>query len=308
MPKRNSQVRFLGAHAARADLLGILSVPVGYDGKDVEHTRFFMVTPEKWVHRPIESDIVSTVFEDGPQGKCWWLLGKRGDVHTIRPSGLGREQIADAGTGPGKLGYLSSLQRIHGSLCASGYGRQVYQRQGESWVHIDQGIVRGEDATGYSLNDIAGNPAGVLCAVGNDGEIAMRPAGGTWTMRDSPTHAHLHALCTDDRGRFCAAGANGTVIRGDAGRFEVLCMGQGFTDALWDIEFHDGEIVVSATPGVFVVRDGALVPHDKPAPPTHTGYRLTQAGGKLWSVGSHHIFCLDNGVWTEWVCPDNVPR
>jgi hypothetical protein len=46
--KKNTKVRFLGGYAARKDLLGILSFPVGYDGHDVEHTRFFMVTPEKW--------------------------------------------------------------------------------------------------------------------------------------------------------------------------------------------------------------------------------------------------------------------
>lgn len=304
--KKNTQVRFLGADAARADLLGVLSVPVGYDGKDVAHTRFFMVAAEKWVHRPIEADIVSVVFEDGPQGKCWWLLGKRGDVHTIRPSGLAQERIADAGTGPGKLGYLSSIKLIDGELYASGYCRQVYKRESQGWVHIDQGIVLDEHAMGYSLNDIAGGDAGVLCAVGSDGEIAMRN-NGTWTLLDSPSNAHLYAVCTDDSGRFCAAGANGTVLRGDASGFEVLCTGEGVTDALWDIEFHNGELVVAATAGVFVVRDGALVPFDKPEAPAHIGYKLAQVGDRLWSIGSHRIFCLAGGAWTEWVCPDNVP-
>ena len=129
--KKSTQVRFLGAHAVRADLLGVLSVPVGYDGRDVEHTRFFMVSADKWVHRPIEADIVSVTFEDGPEGKCWWLLGKRGDVHTIRPAGLSQETILDAGTGPGKLGYLSSIKLIDGELYASGYCRQVYRRESQ---------------------------------------------------------------------------------------------------------------------------------------------------------------------------------
>ena len=303
--KRNTQVRFIGADAARADLLGVLSVPVGYDGKDVEHTRFFMVAGEKWVHRSIEADIVSVVFEDGLQGKCWWLLGKRGEVYTIRPAGLAQERIDDAGTGPGKLGYLTNIKLIDGELYASGYCRQVYKRESQGWVHIDQGIVLDEHAMGYSLNDIAGE-AGVLCAVGSDGEIAVR-CDGAWSLLDSPSNAHLYAICTDDKGRFYAAGANGTVLRGDAAGFEVLCTGEGVAAALWDIEFHNGELVVAATAGIFVVREGALVPFDKPVAPGHIGYKLTRVRDRLWSIGSHKIFCLADGVWTEWICPDNQP-
>jgi hypothetical protein len=36
MAKKNTRVRFLGGYAARKDLFGILSYPVGYDGSDVE--------------------------------------------------------------------------------------------------------------------------------------------------------------------------------------------------------------------------------------------------------------------------------
>jgi hypothetical protein len=303
--KKNTQVRFLGGYAPRKDLLGVLSFPVGFDGHDVEHTRFFMVTPEKWVHRPIEADIVSVVFEDGAQGKCWWLLGKRGTVHAIRPSGITQEAIPDAGTGPAKYGYLSSIRMIDGVLHACGYCRQVHRRTDQGWVHRDQGILLNDDAVGYSLNDIVGSPSSQICAVGSDGEIAVMD-GNAWSMLDSPTNAHLYAVCIDDQGRFCAAGANGTVVRGNADGFDVLCAGNGFDDALWDIEFFRGELVVSATPGVFVVRDGALVPFDRPAAPNHVGYKLATVGERLWSIGTHRIFCLDE-TWNEWVCPDNAP-
>jgi hypothetical protein len=299
--KKNTRVRFLGGYAARKDLFGIMSYPVGYDGSDVEHTRFFMVTPEKWVHRPIEADVVSAVFEDSANGKCWWLLDKRGVVHSIRPTGITAQQITDAGTGLGKFGYLSSIKIIEEKLYACGYCRQIYEYTSSGWEHIDQDILLREDAMGYSLNDIAGH-AGILCAVGNEGEIALR-SGSKWTMINNPVQEHLYAVCTDDKGHFYAAGANGTVIGGDASGFVVLCSGG---DSLWDIKYYQNEIVVSATSGLFIVSDGKRVPFDKPAVPKHVGYKLSVVDDMLLSIGTDQIFALENNNWKEWICPDNV--
>lgn len=301
--KKNTRVRFLGGYAARKDLLGILSYPVGYDGTNNEHTRFFMVTPEKWVHRPIESDIVSAVFEDSANGKCWWLLDKRGMVHSIRPAGITQQQIDDAGTGPGKYGYLTSIAIINEKLVACGYCRQVYEYSPEGWKHIDENILLAEDAMGYSLNDIKGY-ANVWCAVGNKGEIAIR-SNDAWTMLNSPTAEHLYALCADGQGNFYAAGANGTIVKGNASGFEVLCSGD-IQDALWDIEYYQNDIVVSATSGLYILQKGKLIPFNKPQAPTHTGYKLTVVEDMLISIGSHQVFSLENNNWKELVCPDNA--
>jgi hypothetical protein len=292
--KKNTRVRFLGGYAARKDLMGILSFPVGYDGHDVEHTRFFMVTPEKWVHISVEADIVSAVFEDNANGKCWWLLGKRGMVYSLRPSGLTEQQIMDAGPGPGKFGYLSSIKMINRKLSACGYSRQVYEYTGDSWIHIDQEILLEE----ASLNDITGY-ADVLCAVGNDGEIALR-RDNAWTMINSPVKEHLYAVCTGDQGRFYAAGANGTVVMGDAAGFTVLCTG-GLDAAIWDIVYYQGRIIVSATGGLFVVEDGHLVPFHQ-----QVGYKLSVVDDMLLSIGTDQIFSFENNTWEEWICPDNA--
>lgn len=294
--KKNTRVRFLGGYAARKDLMGILSFPVGYDGHDVAHTRFFMVTPERWVHRPIEADIVSAVFEDSADGKCWWLLGKRGVVYSIRPSGITEQKIMDAGTGPGKFGYLSSIKMIEGKLIACGYSRQVYEYTGEDWIHIDTGILQEE----ASLNDISGH-AGICCAVGNDGEIAIR-SDNSWMMITSPVKEHLYAVCTDKKGRFYAAGANGTVVQGDAAGFSVLCSG-GIDGTLWDIVYYQGKIIVSATTGLFIAAEGSLRPLDHPK---HTGYKLSVVDDMLLSIGTDQIFSFENNTWKELICPDNV--
>jgi hypothetical protein len=292
--KKKTRVRFLGGYAARKDLMGILSFPVGYDGHDVEHTRFFMVTPERWVHIPVEADIVSTVFEDSANGKCWWLLGKRGVVYALRPSGMTEQQIADAGTGPGKFGYLNSIKMIAGKLYACGYSRQVYEYTTEGWIHIDAGILQEE----ASLNDIAGYGT-VLCAVGNDGEIALR-SDNKWAIIECPSTEHLYAVCTDDQGTFYAAGANGTVLQGNGSAFKVLCSG-GIDAALWDIVYYQGKIIVSATAGLFVVQDGALLPFYK-----HTAYKLSVVDDMLLSIGTDQIFSFENNTWKESICPDNA--
>lgn len=301
--KKNTKVRFLGGYAARKNLLGILSYPVGYDGTDKEHTRFFMVTPEKWLHRPFDASIVSAVFENSANGKCWWLLDKRGMVHSIRPEGLTQQQIEDAGTGPGKYGYLSSIQLINEKLYACGYCRQVYEYTADGWKHIDDNILLAEDAMGYSLNDIAGY-GDVLCAVGNNGEIAIRSK-NEWKLLASPTTEHLYALCSDGQGSFYAAGANGTIVKGNVSGFELLCSGD-ISDALWDIEYYQNNIVVSATSGLYLLQDGKLVPFNKPVAPAHVGYKLTVTEDMLISIGSHQIFSLENNTWKELICPDNA--
>lgn len=140
---------------------------------------------------------------------------------------------------------------------------------------------------------------------GGPARIAFKRGTG-WTRLDSPTDEHLYGVCSDTEGRSCAAGANGTGVRGDAAGFERLCRDEA-AGHRWDIVSHDGQLVASASNGLFTVRDGALVPFDQPPAPAHIGCKLAQADGVLWSIGSHQTGCLTDGAWTEWVCPDNAP-
>ena len=98
----------------------------------------------------------------------------------------------------------------------------------------------------------------------------------------------MHCLY-DDQNRFCAAGANGTVVRGNENGFEELCSGS-FDGALWSIEFFNGELVVAASSGLFAVREGKLIPFDKPAPAPHEGYHVKVIEDVLWSIGSEHVY------------------
>ena len=303
--KKNTRIRFLVGYAPTPEWLGVLAYPVALDEHEVEFTRFVTTNNQRWVQTPFELDIVSLSFRDSAEGKFWWLLGKRGQVIALDAAHSTQEQIDDAGTGPGKLGYVNSMRIISNRIFVCGYRRQIYERIGSRWLHIDAGIVADESISGVSLNDIDGNPTGEMCAVGNDGEIAYR-ASVSWEMADSPTNAHLHAICVDGIGAFCAAGADGTVIRGDASGFQVLTSGQP-VGKLWDIEWYNDELIVSASTGIFKVSGQSLIPYDPPLPSKVVGYKLAVRDGRLWSIGTHQIFCLDGKTWTEWVCPDNKP-
>lgn len=302
---KNSRVRFLGGYAANRDLLGVLAYPVALDEHEVEYTRFFMTNCTRWVQTPFELDIASLSFGDGEHGECWWLLGKRGQVIAFNSTATNHERIGDAGTGKGKLGYVNSLRIIMGHKFVCGYRRQIYERVEGSWLHRDAGLVVDESVTGVSLNDIDGNAEGVKCAVGNDGEIALQ-TDGPWKLLDSPTNAHLHALCVDETGKFCAVGANATVIRGDQTGFALLTSGDAVGN-LWDVEWYHGKLVIAASAGLFTVSNGSLVPFDPPLPPKTVGYKLTARGDRLWSIGTHQISCLEGNIWREWLCPDNQP-
>ena len=123
--KTKSKVRFLAGNAPRSSLLGLVAIPTSPDGNEVGFSRLYMVSPERWTHRDIQSEIVSLEFEDGPEGKCWWLLGKQGDIYAVRPTGVTQEKINDAGTSPGKLGYLSSIKLIQGRLYVCGFSERL---------------------------------------------------------------------------------------------------------------------------------------------------------------------------------------
>jgi hypothetical protein len=308
VPKNgNTRVRFLGGYAAQPDLLGVLSYPVALDEHEVEFTRFIMTNQQKWVQMPFELDIVSLTFTDSSHGKAWWLLGKRGQVISFNSAGRTEELISDAGTGPEKLGYVTSMRLIGGQLFACGYRRQIYERTAGSWQHRDAGILADKATRGVSLNDLEGGPTGAICAIGNHGEIAMQ-SGADWTMLDSPTNQHLYAICVDDSGMFNAVGANGTVIRGDESGFEVVCSeNPGQAGALWDIECFQGDLIASASAGLFLIKNGSLQPFSPAPPATMVGYKLTSNAARLWSVGTHQIYCFDGNEWQEWVCPDNAP-
>lgn len=301
---KKTQIRFFGSCSPREDLLGVLGYPTVLDADGTEFTRFCMVRDrEHWGRRDFTCDMVGVVHTSFDDIRCWWLADKRGQIHVMTASGISLEVINDAGTGPGKYGYLSSLKLINRTLYTCGFSRQIYRRTPGGWTHDDKGILADVDNLEYSLEDIAGLSDGTLCAVGWQGEIAIRQ-NNVWRLENSPTRSDLHAVCSDNDQYFYAAGEGATLVRGSASGFEVLSSGSS-DDTFWDIQMYRGEPVMSASSGLFCLRNDKLVPFDNPAPPKHVGYKLAVCGDLLWSIGTHQVFYLKDGQWIESICPDN---
>lgn len=299
----NARVRFLGGAVAREDLFGVLAFPVGLDGTDMEFTRFYTRHKENWFQQEYQSDIASVCYFHIGDDRGWWLLGKRGDVHSITVAGRKTESIDQAGTGPGKLGYAKKIRVINDLMYACGYRRQVYRRVGGQWVSMADAIHASKSNVGVGFNDIVGNPRGELFAVGNRGEIWWFDT-QTWHSVDSGTNAHLEAVAVLDD-QVIVAGRDGVILRGGHQGFESI----GPTTAglnFWDIAVFEKRIFVSASAGVFKLDAGSNQAFETAPMPMHVGYRLAVGGGRLISLGTHQIFAYDGKTSEELVCPDNT--
>lgn len=303
MKQMSSAVRFYGAFSPREELIGILSYPIALDSTETEFTRFCMIKNGSWTRRDFESDIVGVIYRVNAGIPEWKFAGKRGDMYTVNPSGITSERIKDAGTGPQKYGYLSCLKAINSTLYTCGFSRQIYRLGPTGWEHYDKGILDNSDNLKTSLEDIAGNSDGTLCSVGFLGEIAIC-RNGKWKLYESPTNLDLHCICADGNEIFYAGGSQGTILRGTAAGFEIICSGDT-EDTIWDIQMYQNEPVASTSNGLFIVRNNSLAPFNAPPPPKHVGYKICVSGNLLWSIGTHHVFCLTDGKWQEYPCPDN---
>ncbi|RCX31124.1 hypothetical protein DFQ59_10388 [Thioalbus denitrificans] len=299
----NTRVRFLGGAMPRTELLGAIAYPVALDGTDREFTRFYMRHNRQWVQQEFDSDIVSVCYAPEGRERGWWLLGKRGDVHSLTSAGRLSERIPEAGTGPGRPGYVKKIRVIGGLITACGYRRQVYQRRNDRWVAMAGEIAASRSEVGYCFNDIDGSSESDIYAVGNRGEI-FHFDGKRWSECDSGTNVHLEGVaCLGDS--VVVAGRDGVVLLGNHNGFASIGPATAELN-FWDVAVYRGRIFVSASAGVFEI--GPAPAFDfTPAPlPRHVGYKLATAPEHLLSIGTHQIFSYDGRSAEEIVCPDNA--
>lgn len=299
----NTHVRFHGGALARDELFSVLAYPIGLDGTDLEFTRVYTRHQENWSQQEHQSDIASMCYFPAGAERGWWLVGKRGDIHSITASGAKSEQIDKAGTGPDKLGYVKKIRVIDDSMYICGYRRQVYQRRDSQWLSIADAIHASKSEIGLGFNDIAGSGPDRLFAVGNRGEVRWFN-GQSWQAVDTGTNSHLEAVALRGDQVFIA-GRDGVILRGNELGFESVGTGEAGLN-FWDIAVFQDRVFVSASAGVFELI-GNAAPTLEPSPiPQHVGYRLAVSAGKLLSIGTHQLFAYDAQSSVELVCPDNT--
>ena len=296
---------FIDGYSSRNGVLAIVAYPNALKGTDSEHTTFYTTADGEWGAREFEFDGRSVTYASVPGTKGWWLLGKRGEVVHLQQGNPHRHDIAGAGTGPDKRGYVNRIAEIGGTLYVCGVRRQVYRRVDSRWEAIDAGIYEPSTGSGVSLEAIDGTSPQRLFAVGNNGEIWAFDGEG-WRRRPSPTNAHLNEVrCLAD-GRVLIAGHGGTVLIGDGdGDVWDVISNKQFAEPLWGIEEFAGDIYVAGYSGIGKVVGDGIEPVDTGLGKTVLGYRLRAKDGILWSIGNTDLLRNDGQRWEQLVCPDN---
>ncbi|MCP4748884.1 MAG: hypothetical protein GY874_22545 [Desulfobacteraceae bacterium] len=295
---KNKKVYYLDGYSPRKGLLGVAAYLYELEDKETEFTRFFMTLDGEWVHEEFWQDIVSVCYT-GEAGKgAWWLLGKRGHVYSLGDTD-NMEQIARAGTGPGKLGYLRRIKKIDGELYACGLRRQVYKRGKKQWTALDDSILSKKYF--YGFRDIDGVSAHNIHAVGYRGEIWYYDSKG-WHQADSPTNVDLEKIRYVSPDLCYACGNNGIVLHGYKDQWAVV--DNQDTSDLWGLDYFKGKIYLSGFNGLYIIRKNMVEPLNLGR--SANGYRLHANNDELWSIEKDEIWVFDGKTWREEVCPNNA--
>jgi hypothetical protein len=252
-----------------------------------------------WSQHLIE-DSVCGVAALGEEPVEVFNVGVNGNVVVARiPGGPATEQIDPSPRGPNYSETLRCVRIIGGEVYVAGMARQVYRRDASGrWSAIDAGVYvpRGQRQSAVGFLDLDRGGDGLLYAAGYKGEIWVRDAGG-WRQENSPTSVALTRVLAVADGDVIIAGLAGVLLKGRAGRWQVLAEGE--TDAdFWGLaELHD-VVYVASSSRLFVLAGASLQAVDFGlARPISTSY-LHSADGVMWSVGPKDIVRTEDGV--DW--------
>jgi hypothetical protein len=302
--KRDSSHYFIDGYSPRRGLLGVVAYPNALIGSDAECMTFYMLRDGVWGHQNFDFEGRSVLYLGDGYTRSWWLLGKRGEIVRLGITGIQLEQIPDAGTGPGKFGYVNKLALIDNEMYVCGHGRQVYVSRNGGWQHHDHGILVSPTEASVGFESIDGYAADGLYAVGLDGEIWFFN-GNTWRQCISPTNVDLNEVRCIDKDKVCVCGQYGTVLIGSLDDWSIIS-NEEFHQHLWGVDEFDGEIYVAGFGGIARLNGVRLEVIETGLGRVIPGYRLRSKDGLLWSIGNDDILCFDGSNWTEVICPDNI--
>jgi hypothetical protein len=295
---RKNRVYFIAGFSPRKGLFGVAAYLYELEGKEVEFTRFYMTRDGKWANREFNQDIVSVSYTRKDEEWSWWLLSKRGKVISSSPKGRFEELIVEAGTGPGKFGYLSDLRVIDGTLYAVGVGRQVYRRTDSQWSRFDGELRVNSTTVGFRAIDGLGQDT--IHAVGYNGDIWYFDGRG-WKQADSPTNQTLEAVRVVSHNLCFACGKAGVVLRGFRDSWELI--DNQVHENFWAVESFKNRVYLASTEGIYILENDTVQNFDIGR--KAEGRRLYSNGEEMWSMEHQELWVFDGTSWQEIVCPDN---
>jgi hypothetical protein len=280
-----------------------LYVAQGRYEKAWQETRLMLLDEQKVIgYHDVKARMISVDARPRPP-LLLAAVGMNGQVSLASESGVQFEQIDGPGTGSGRHGYCKRIRFIGDSLFVCGDRRQVYVRAGDGWQACDDEI-REQDPRkiGCSLNDLDGRDESLIIAVGDRGEIVERHD-KTWRRVDSPTNVSLERVSVAHSGTAWACGGAGTLLRGNADRWEVVSHSTRKDWVFWGLAILDEEPYVCSSDGLFRYHNASL---EQVALPAMTGapYRLAADSDSLWLLGYSDLWRYDRVTWHRIELPE----
>jgi hypothetical protein len=281
-----------------------LYLAAGFSGIDIEASRMLLLSGEnRWLSHDVTSRMVSVHARRAPLE--FWGLGRDGFVSIATESDVFEEEIEDAGTGKGKMGYVSQIRLIGDQFHVCGDLHQVYRRTNSEWVHMDEQIlVRDVRAVGQGLNSIDGTAADDIYAVGDRGLI-LHYDGSHWTDTGSPTNCSLERVRSVSKDEVYVCGAKGTFLRGSRKGWELLGDIDRFEDDLWSLEWFQNKVYLATSTQLLVWDGKGIVSVDTGLDCPVNPHSLTSTETTLWSISVNDLFCFDGEHWSTVAYPDN---
>jgi hypothetical protein len=219
------------------------------------------------------------------------VISPQGEVFTYVGGKRTREKISPM---PRDLRYCGT---IDGYAYASGMNRQVYRRFGESeWQAMHAPESKKGEVSGFEAID--GFDEKEIYAVGWEGEI-WQLVKKKWVERSSPVNVILTGVeCVPD-GIVYICGQTGTLLSGRNDSWEVLEQ-ENLEEDFWDLCWFKKKLYVASMSFLYELHGTQLIPVDFGKDAPDSCYKLTEAGGELWSIGQEDLFSFDGKTWTRW--------
>jgi len=279
---------FIDGAARFRDLIYLIAKDRRLVEEEVEHSRFIAFYQLKFAHMGDRNwNAVAICVAKKPVEKMV-AVGEDGDVFTYVGGTVTDEVIEPRPV------VLRGIGVVDGLSVACGMKRQVYRRVGEnSWVAMHAPAPTPGENAGFEA--IAGFNGDEIYAVGWNGEI-WQWNGSNWMNRPSPTNLILTGVCCGGDEAVYICGQHATLIRGRRDTWEVVEL-EDIIDDFWDVCWFNDRLYLSTMTMLYSFTDGSLAPVNFGADRPGTCYRLTEAEGVLWSIGSDDVFSFDGTQW-----------
>jgi hypothetical protein len=291
MPHQISKDSLYVTGAARFSYLIYLAIKDrGLVKEEVEHSRFIAFQRGQLAHMGDRNwSAVALCVVKKPAEKMI-AISEDGEVFTYVAGKAKDEAIKPAPV------VLRAIGVVDGLAIACGMKRQVYRRVREnSWLAMHAPAPPPGENAGFEA--IAGFSGDEIYAVGWNGEI-WEWNGSKWLNRTSPTNLILTGVCCAGDDKVYVCGQNGTLLQGRHDLWDVIDL-EGMADDLWDVHWFNDTLYLATMTTLYTYTSAGLAPVDFGDDEPETCYRLTDAEGVLWSVGSDDVFSFDGAVWTR---------